>query len=113
MFFNKRKRFNAEVSALLPGFGFNLQQAGVFKVLNVLDAAWSNGFNKYEAGLMAAYLYVAGLYEHAQDEEAENTIKRIDLIQADWLQKGIVGSDNVSEFRKNAEGIWAKVKRAR
>lgn len=40
MFGNKRKEFNARVSLLFPGFGFTLDDAGVFRTLEALDAAW-------------------------------------------------------------------------
>jgi hypothetical protein len=109
MFFNKRKKFNGDVACLLPGFGIDLEKAGVFKVLHILDAAWENGFNKYEASLMVTYLYVADLYERSRANEANEIVSmRLNSIEADWLKKGIVSAENVSEFRKNAEGIWRK-----
>jgi hypothetical protein len=109
MFFNKRKKFNGQVDALLPALGIDLESAGAFKVLNVLDSAWDNGFNQYEAALMVTYLYIAGLYNRSRNTEADELIAtRLDPVQDDWVKKGLVDTDNVSEFRKNAENIWNK-----
>ena len=38
--FSRRKRYNGDVAAILPALGVDMEEAGVMKLLNVLDIAW-------------------------------------------------------------------------
>mgnify|MGYP001568717612 CR=1 FL=1 len=91
MFFNKRKRYNGDVATLLPAFGIDMEEAGVFKLLIVLDAAWEQKYSVYEAALLVAYSFAGGLYQHGLAERADILIKeKILPIQNDWIKKNIV-----------------------
>jgi hypothetical protein len=57
MFFSRRRRYNGDVAALLPAFGIDMEEAGTFKILDVLDIAWSRKYNIYEAALLVAYSF--------------------------------------------------------
>ncbi len=76
MFFNKRRKFNGQVAALLPAFGFNLEEAGVMKTLNGLDIAWQKKYTEYEAALFVAYLVFSGMLK-AGEPRASDVIGRI------------------------------------
>jgi hypothetical protein len=106
MFFNRRKKFNGQVSSLLPGVGVDINDAGTFKVLEILDVEWQQGHNEYEATLVVAYLYVSGLYGNGRAKEASNVIDKINFVENDWLKKGIVTQQFISTFRSNAEKLW-------
>ena len=46
MFFNRRKRYNGDVSALLAAFGFDMQESGIMKTLGILDHAWADNYSR-------------------------------------------------------------------
>jgi hypothetical protein len=98
MFFNKRKRYNGDVSALLPAFGIDLRDAGVMKVLNVLDIAWEKEYNQYEGALLVAYSYAAGLYKINPQAADKLVNERLYDIQRDWIGKGIVNAKLVEKW---------------
>jgi hypothetical protein len=98
MFFNKRKRFNGDVTALLPAFGIDTKEAGVFKVLDILDIAWDQSYSTYEAALLVAYSFVAGLYDHDFERAALLAKDRLLPIQSDWIGKGIVRAQLVEKW---------------
>ena len=105
MVFGKRRKYNGDVSALLPAFGIDLHEAGVMKVLNVLDIAWEKGYNQYEGALLVAYSFAAGLYD-IDFERADMLVKeRLNNIQKDWVAKNIVKSTLVEK--------WPEMLRAR
>ena len=91
MLFNRRKKYNGDVAVLLPEFGFDLEEAGVFKLLNVLDIAWREKYTVYEAALLVANSFGAGLYEAGEIERADEFVEnKIIPIQDDWIKKGNV-----------------------
>ena len=99
MFFSRRKRYryNGDVATFLPAFGFSMEEAGVFGLLNVLDIAWAQKYSVYEAALLVAYSFAAGLYKRELVERADTFIKDNLLpIQQDWINKGIVRAELVS-----------------
>jgi hypothetical protein len=99
MFFNRRKRYNGDVAALLPAFGIDMDEAGVFKLLNVLDIAWTQKYSAYEGALLVGYSFAAGLYQHGSAERADALVKEKLLpIQKDWIRKGIVRSQLVEDW---------------
>lgn len=111
MFFNKRKRYNGDVAALLPAFGIDMQEAGVVKLLNVLDTAWSQSFSAYEAALLVAYSFAGGLYQHGHVQRADSLVRdRLLPVQNDWIKKGIVRAALVEPWPAKLE---QRAKRAR
>lgn len=90
MFFNRRRRYNGDVSALLPAFGIDLHEAGVMKFLNVLDIAWDKSYNQYEGALLVAYSFAAGLYQRDVPRADKFVAERLKEIQDGWIKKGIV-----------------------
>ncbi len=105
MFFSRRKRYNGDVATLLPAFGIDMEDAGVFKVLNVLDVAWAQEYSVYEAALLVAYSFAAGLYQHGLVERADTFVKdKLLPIQKDWIKKGIVRA----ELGSRMTGLYAQ-----
>ena len=99
MLFNRRKRYNGDVATLLPAFGIDMEEAGVFKLLNVLDIAWAQKYSVYEAALLVAYSFAGGLYQHGLMERADALVKdKLLPIQKDWIKKGIVLPELVSPW---------------
>jgi hypothetical protein len=99
MFFNKRRRYNGDVGTLLPAFGIDMEEAGVFKLLNVLDIAWAQKYSIYEAALLVAYSFAGGLYQNGLIERAEALTKdKLLPIQNDWIKKGIVRPELVAPW---------------
>lgn len=102
MFFNKRKHYNGDVAVLLPAFGIDREEAGIFKLLNILDIAWAHKFSVYEAALLIAYSFASGLYRDGLVERTETFVKdKLLPIQQDWVKKGIVRSELVSLWRED------------
>lgn len=88
MFFDRRRKYNGNVAALLPAFDVDLKEA-VMKVLGVLDVAWADKYSTYEAALVLAYGFVFGLYEKNDHQRANQIARdRIKPIQSDWIKKG-------------------------
>ena len=110
-FFNRRRRYNGDVAVLLPAFGIDKEQAGVFELLAVLDVAWYYKYSIYEAALFVAYSYAAGLYD--RDVRSGDTFveEKLKPIQADWIKKDIVRSDLVSTWPAVLEQRRAQVAR--
>ncbi len=99
MIFSRRKRYNGDVSTLLPAFGIDMEDAGVFKVLNVLDIAWAQKYSVYEAALLVAYSFASGLCQQGLVERADTLVKdKLLPIQKDWIKKGIVRAELVSRM---------------
>ena len=103
MFGNKRKEFNARVSLLFPGFGFTLDDAGVFRTLEALDAAWERKYNDYESALYCAYLTYGGMLK-LKDKRHTTIMENIRFIERDWLSKSVVQPSIVNYLRESAKG---------
>ncbi|RTZ13611.1 hypothetical protein EJ063_19590 [Vibrio aquaticus] len=101
MFFNRRKKYNGKVSALLPAFGFDLEEAGVMKTLNVLDIAWQQKYNEYEGALYVSYLVVSGYLKRDKNKALE-ILDQTKFVQQDWLSKGLVDQALVQRFTEKA-----------
>jgi len=111
MFGNRRKRYNGDTAALLPAFGISMEEAGPFKILNVLDIAFEKKYSPYEATLLLAYSFAGGLYERGFVERAEALrIEKIPPIQKDWIGKGIVRSELVHQWPQMLEEKALKAK---
>ena len=82
MFFNKRRKYNGKVAALLPAFGFDLEEASVIKTANVLDIAWDQNYTEYEGALYVAYLVLSGMLK-AKETRANDVLEKIEYIQKD------------------------------
>lgn len=103
IFFNRRKKFNGNVAALLPAFGIDMKEAGMMKVLNIIDLAWADKYNQYETALLVAYGFAGGLYDiDFQRAESFYTGKLIP-IHNDWLKKGIVRPEIVEKWPVSLE----------
>lgn len=103
MFGGKRKRYNGDVSALLPAFDFTIEDAGAWKTLEALDIAWSQNYSKYEAALFLAYLFLSGLLKEKDIYRAKIIIARINQIQPDWVARGIVREEIANRLAKKGE----------
>lgn len=102
--FNRRKQYNGDVATLLPAFGIDLEEAGVMKVLGILDTAWADNYSIYEAALVLAYGFAFGLYEKKELQRANRLAQdRLKPIQADWIKKGIVRPQLIELFAKRLE----------
>ncbi|WP_027252382.1 hypothetical protein [Photobacterium halotolerans] len=102
MFFNRRKKYNGKVAALLPAFGFDLEEAGVMKTVNVLDIAWNQKYSEYEGAIYVAYLVFSGMLK-AGDTRANEVMGKIEYVQNDWLSKGLVRKELASRFLSKAK----------
>lgn len=54
MLFNRRKKYNRRVAALLPALGVQDNDFGVISLLDTLDIAWSQKYTEYEAALLVS-----------------------------------------------------------
>lgn len=104
MFFNRRKRYNGDVSALLPAFGIDMQEIGIMSALGILDHAWADKYSVYEAALVLAYRQAFALYENKELQRADRLAQdRLKPIQADWIKKGIVQPQRMEQFAKRLD----------
>ena len=102
MFFNRRKKWNGEVAALLPTFDLTIEIVGPMAALEALDLVYPKGFSAQEGALYLAYLsYSTFLKEH--DSRASNLQKRIRFAEGDWITTGRVNPQNVEAWRKKAK----------
>lgn len=112
MFFNRRRRYNGDVSALLPAFGFDMEESGTMKTLGILDHTWADQYSVYEAALVVAYGFTFGLYENKELQRADSLVHdRLRPIQADWIKKGIVRPQLMEVFAKRLEERMALARR--
>ena len=102
MFFNRRQKYNGQVAALLPAFGFNLEESGVIKTADVLDIAWKQKYSEYEGALYVAYLVFSGMLKAGQDR-ADEVMRRVRYVQADWVSKRLVREELAERFSAKAE----------
>jgi len=94
MFFNRRKRYNGDVDTLLPAFGIDLEEAGTFKLLDILDIAWAQKYSVHEGALLVAYSFASGLCKKGLVERADTFIEdKVLKIQKDWIEKEIVRAE--------------------
>lgn len=102
MFGGKRRQYNGDVAALLPAFGFTLEEAGSMKVLSALDIAWQQNYSTYEAALYVGYLVFSGMLK-AKESRAPQVREKISYIQADWVEKALVRSELAARFSAKAD----------
>jgi hypothetical protein len=108
MFFNRRKRYNGDVAALLPAFGIDIEEAGVFELMRLVDVAWAQKYSVYEAALVIAYSFASGLYGNGLVERADALVKdKLLPAQEDWIKKGIVRPELVSLFEETTKKVAA------
>ena len=113
MFFNRRKRYNGDVSALLPAFGIDMKESGIMKTLGILDHAWADKYSIYEAALVVAYGFAYGLYENKELQRADRLVQdRLKPIQADWMKKDIVRPQLMELFGKRLEERMAMARKS-
>ena len=113
MFFNRRKRYNGDVSALLPAFGLDMQEIGILGALGILDHAWDVKYSVYEAALVLAYREAYELYEKKELQRADRlALDRLKPIQADWINKGIVRPQIMEPFGKKLEERMALARKS-
>jgi hypothetical protein len=76
-----------------------MEEAGVMKLLNVLDIAWAHKYTTYEAALLVAYSMISGLNRGGDPRRARWLLtQRVEPVQADWIKKGIVRADLVNPW---------------
>lgn len=93
---------NGRVAALLPAFGFDLEEAGMMKTLEVLDIAWQHKYNQYEGALYVAYLVFSGMLKSGN--EKTNFVKQqIGRLQVDWVEKKLVRTELATRFTSKAD----------
>ena len=100
MFFNRQKKYNAKVTALLPVFGINLEENGLNKLLPILNTARENKFNEHEGAITLAYYYVA-ITSKLNIQIAKDLFVKIQTIQNDWLNKSLLRSHVVADAEKS------------
>jgi len=110
MFFNRRKRYNGDVSALLPAFGIDIKEVGTMKVLRILDVAYADSYSIYEATLTVAYAFIYELNETDSDRAYKIAEERLKPIQADWINKDIVRKEITDLFLNKWEELSHKPK---
>lgn len=103
----KRKRYNGDVAALLPSFGFTAEEAGAWKVLEVLDIAWSQKYSEYEGALFVSYLFLSGIIKEKDIPRSKKVINRIKEVQPSWLSMGLVRHEIANRLTMKADG-WVK-----
>ncbi|HCQ67270.1 MAG TPA: hypothetical protein DIU07_19935 [Rhodobacteraceae bacterium] len=108
MIFNRRKKYNGRVAALLPALGIQESDFGVFSLLDTLDIAWSQNYTEYEAALLVSYTVYGGMMR-AGEPRAADVKSSIARVQGDWLAKGLVSKDLVARFSEKV-GEWESEK---
>jgi len=76
-----------------------MEEAGVMKLLNVLDIAWAHKYSTYEAALLVSYSMVGGLRRGGDPRRARWLLaQRVKPVQSDWIKKGIVRAELVGPW---------------
>jgi hypothetical protein len=101
MFFNRRKKWNGEVAALLPTFDLTIEVVGPMAALEALDLVYPKGFSAQEGALYLAYLSYSTFLKE-RDPRASNLQKRIRFAEGDWIAAGRVNPRNVEAWRQKA-----------
>jgi hypothetical protein len=102
MFFNRRKKWNGEVAALLPTFDLTIEIVGPMAALEALDLVYPKGFSAQEGALYIAYLSYSTFLKE-RDPRASNLQKRIRFAEDDWITAGRVNPRNVEAWREKAK----------
>lgn len=102
MFFNRRKKWNGEVAALLPTFDLTIEIVGPMAALEALDLVYPKGFSAQEGALYLAYLSYSTFLKE-RDPRAGNLQKRIRFAEGDWITAGRVNPRNVEAWREKAK----------
>lgn len=105
MFFDRQKKYNAKVSALLPIFGINLEENGLNKLLPLLKTVRENKFNEHEAAITVATYYVQ-ITKPLNNEIASTLFDKIEVIQHDWITNDLLRPQNVIDIKKKREDIF-------
>lgn len=102
MFFNRRRKWNGEVAALLLTFDLTIELVGPMAALEALDLVYPKGFSAQEGALYLAYLsYSTFLKEN--DARANNLKNRIRFAEENWIEAGRVNPNNVAAWREKAK----------
>ena len=101
MFFNKRKKWNSEVAALLPTFDLTIEIVGPLDALEVLDIVYPKGFSAQEGALYLAYLSYSTFLKE-RDSRAERLKSRIRFAENEWGKGGKVNPRTVDAWQKKA-----------
>lgn len=101
MFFNKRKKWNGGVAALLSSFDLTLEEVGPMKALESLDLVYPKGFSEQEGALYLAFLCYP-TYLRSDPKKARHLKQRIDAVAAEWIKIGRVNPRNVEAWQKKA-----------
>lgn len=104
MFFNRRRKWNGDVAALLPTFDLTIEMVGPMAALEALDLVYPKGFSAQEAALYLAYLSYSTFLKE-RDPRASNLQKRIRFAERDWISAGRVNPRNVEAWREKAR-LW-------
>ena len=102
MFFNRRKKWNGEVAALLPTFDLTIEIVGPMAALEALDLVYPKGFSAQEGAVYLAYLSYSTFLKE-RDPRASNLQKRIRFAEGDWITAGRVNPRNVEAWREKAK----------
>lgn len=107
MIFGKRRKYNGQVAALLPAFGFDLEDAGMMKTADVLDIAWQQKYTEYEGALFVAYLVYAGMIK-AGEPRGNEVLEKIRFVSNDWVKKGIVRQELAAQFSSKTDAALSR-----
>ncbi len=108
MFFNRRRKWNGDVAALLPTFDLTIEIAGPMAALEALDLVYPKGFSPQEGALYLAYLCYSTFLKEDYPK-ASNLRKRIRFAEDDWGKAGRVNPRNVEAWRAKAASWEASV----
>lgn len=103
MFFNRRKKWNGEVAALLPTFDLTIEVVGPMAALEALDLVYPKGFSAQEGALYLAYLSYSTFLKE-RDPRAQNLRQRMTFAEDDWIKAGRVNPRNVEAWREKSRG---------
>ena len=87
--FGRKKKYNDEVSALLPVLGIDFNSAGD-KSEKVLSMAWKEGYSVHEAALFVAYNFLGYLGKNRGIRAALDYIEFIQPTENQWVNEDAV-----------------------
>lgn len=102
MFFNRRKKWNGEIAALLPTFDLTIEIVGPMAALEALDLVYPKGFSAQEGALYLAYLSYSAFLKEG-DPRAEKLKSRIRFAEENWIKSKRVNPRNVDAWREKAK----------
>ena len=105
MFFNRRKKWNANVASLMPTFGLDIKKMGVMSSLEALDLVYPKGYSAHEGALYLAYVTYTSMLKNGTFDAAEIIKIRLGPAESEWANLSFVNPKNVEAWREHARKI--------